>query len=396
MPVQSPKSLSQIQASLLTNLASTGIRQLAAGGKARGFADAFASELSAQEVIAFGNLAQTQLPFATGTSLDLLGEQYGVYRLPELAAESPLTDNNFRFFVRSGTFGDINNGQDISIPAGVQIYTASPNGPSYISSAAILPAGEKSAYFSASSLSSGSVGNAPNNVFTRHNFSGYTDYRFGSLLVTNDYGIVGGRDPEGDESFRFRIHLKLQAVSGANEDAIRSALLVVPGIQDVVFSPYAGGFQVYVYGISTKISRGLLDNVQSVLNQTVAYPVTALAVAPDLVGISLSTSIQFTGAPSSTEKDIVLSRAVAAARNYIDNLGTSSPLVINEIADVIRSTGGILDIGSPNQPIAEIFVWRSRTDGTRYSRYLVNNLQPVKGERIVVEDRVNAINLVAA
>jgi uncharacterized phage protein gp47/JayE len=39
--------------------------------------------------------------------------------------------------------------------------------------------------------------------------------------VTNEYGIVGGRDQEDDESYRYRIHLKLISQSGSNESALR-------------------------------------------------------------------------------------------------------------------------------------------------------------------------------
>ena len=81
-------------------------------------------------------------------------------------------------------------------------------------------------------------------VFTIHNFSNYADSLFGSLLVTNDYGIVGGRDTEDDDSYRYRIHLKLVSQAGSNEAALRFALLQVPGIQDVVFDSKAGTFIV--------------------------------------------------------------------------------------------------------------------------------------------------------
>ena len=55
-----------------------------------------------------------------------------------------------------------------------------------------LPAGGSRAFFSARSLAPGSVANAPAGVFNRHNFTGYTDSRFGTLLVTNNFGLVGG------------------------------------------------------------------------------------------------------------------------------------------------------------------------------------------------------------
>ena len=84
----------------------------------------------------------------------------------------------------------------------------------------------------------------PAKFFTIHNFSNYADSRLGSLLVTNDYGIVGGRDTEDDDSYRDRIHLKLVSQAGSNEAALRFALLQVPGIQDVVFDSKAGTFIV--------------------------------------------------------------------------------------------------------------------------------------------------------
>ncbi len=59
-----------------------------------------------------------------------------------------ITEQNFEWYVRNGTFGSINAGQDILVPAGVQIYTAAQNGPVYTLSAAITcPAGATSQYF---------------------------------------------------------------------------------------------------------------------------------------------------------------------------------------------------------------------------------------------------------
>jgi len=54
---------------------------LAPGGKARAFADIVGDRLGQSEQRQFQNLAQTLIPYATGDSLDLLGEIYGVPRL---------------------------------------------------------------------------------------------------------------------------------------------------------------------------------------------------------------------------------------------------------------------------------------------------------------------------
>ncbi len=81
-------------------LSATGIRQLAPGGKARAFGDIVASELAQLESRQFLNIAQSLLPFATDTSLDLLGEIFGVPRLAQTTATVDMGDQNFTWFVR--------------------------------------------------------------------------------------------------------------------------------------------------------------------------------------------------------------------------------------------------------------------------------------------------------
>src|SRR5437660_7157876 len=78
-----------------------------------------------------------------------------------------------------------------------------------------------------------------------------------------------------------------------------------------------GPLSFYVYGISPNVSPGLLQNVQDSLNDKAAYPLTGLAVAPDLVGISLSTTVEFKAGTSAEEKSLALSAAASAAEDYI-------------------------------------------------------------------------------
>src|SRR5207244_4597893 len=195
-----------------------------------------------------------------------------------------------------------NGGNDIQVPSDIRIFTGDPNGPVYLADAATLAAVDSSQFFSARSLLSGSAGNAPSGVFDRHNFTHYADSRFGTLLVTNSFGLVGGRETETDDDYRFRLNLKIQSSAGANEAALRFALLQIPGIQDLVFERQAGAFIVYVYGISPNVSPVLLQSVQYQSNDKAAYPLTGLAVAPDLVVISLATTVEFKTGTSVEEK----------------------------------------------------------------------------------------------
>jgi uncharacterized phage protein gp47/JayE len=391
--IQKPYTISQFQVDILQALANTGITQLAAGGKARAYGDIVATELGNMELREFLNLSETLLPFATNANLDLIGEIYGVTRLGATTASVSATDRNFEFYVRSGTFGDINNGQEILIPDGVQIFTANPGGPVYLTYPVTLNAGDSSDYVTVRCAVPGSDGNAAASVFTSHNFTHYADAAYGSLLVTNEYGVVGGSDAETDDDYRYRINLKLQSQSGANEATLRFAMLQIPGIQDVVFDPYPGSFICYVYSISPQVAASLLSMVQQVINSTVAYPLTGLALAPDLVGISLATTLQMVTGVSAADAQTAAANATAAAEDYINNLAVGQTLVINAIADQIQSSDSrILDVGAPDQPIAEIYIWKSRPDGTRYSRFLLGNYSPNVGERIVVENKSNLAN----
>lgn len=398
MAIQTPKSSSQYAQEILAALQATGIQNTSPGGKARALADIIADRMGELETRQFVAATQNLLPFATGTALDALGDIYAVPRIAAQDAQSTAADSNFEFFVQNGTFGSINNGQSIVIPAGTRVFTASQNGPVYTTDVQVtLPAASSTFFFSASSLLPASAGNAASGIFNRHNFTNYAQSIFGTLLVTNNFGIVAGRDIEDDESYRFRIRLKLQSAGGAAQSDIRAAVLQIPGIQDVVFSPLAGTYLLYVYGISPAVPPSLLSLVQTAINLNTAYPLTGTALVPDLVGISLSTTLTLISGLSTVDQAIVVTNAQQAAANYINNLQIGQELVINQIADLILSADSrILDVGDPDKPLQEVFIWRSRTDGTRYSRFLINNYIPALGERIVVEALTTPINLTIA
>lgn len=386
--IQTPKSATTYAADILAALQQTGITQTAPGGKARAFADIVASEISTLEVGLFQNLAQTLLPYATGNNLDLLGQIFGIPRLPASDASVVSDDGNFEFFVNSGTFGAINNGQDIVVPAGTILYTAAGNnGPAYQTSSAVtLPASSSSVFFDADALQPGSGGNSAAGVFTQSNFTNYASASYGSLRVTNNFGITSGADQESDADYAYRINLHLSSRGGSTQNDLTALLLAIPGIQKVVFNPLAGTFEVYVYGISTQIAPSLLSQVQHVLDSNTAYPLVGTALAPALVGISASTSLTLVPGLSSSDITGVLTSANTAASNYINNLGVGATFVINQLADqILSSDTRIQSIGQPNKPFSQLLVWRSRSDGTRYSRSLIADLTPNIGERIITE-----------
>lgn len=400
MPIQQPTSGTTYQSQILTALATnSGITQLSPGGKARAFSDVVGDVTGTSEANCFNMVSQSLLPYATGDSLDLIGDIFGVARLAQTTSTVISDDNNFEFYVRTGTFGQINNGNPIIVPQGVIVSSSSPNGPTFIINQAVtLLAAASSAFFSATSSVPGSAGNVASDVIDQSNFTNYAQSNYGTLLVTNNFGVVGGNDAESDDDYRYRINLKITSRAGANQAALQFAILQIPGVQNVVFEPQAGTFTVYVYGIAPQVPTSLLQLVQTAISNTAAFPLTGLAVAPNLVGISLQTTVTFIAGVSAADQTAILQLAVAAAQNYINNLAIGAPMVINQLAaQIIDSDSRILDIGSPDDPIQSIFIWRSRADGSRYSRFLVQDYTPAVGERVVTEYSIsNPINLIAA
>lgn len=394
--IQPVDRLEGYQTRILESLMAAGIRQLSPGGKARALADAVASELAGLDAAMFARFSQTLLPYATGENLDALGAIFGVYRIPQQTVELTAADRNFVFYVPGGTFGSINNGQDIVIPAGTRIFPASGTSPVYITDELILPAGDSEFYFGARAMDSGASANVAPNTLVRHNFTGYADAIFGSLLVTNRAAIVSGRDEEDDDSYRYRIRLKLTSPSSVTENGIRFALLQLPGVQDIVFKPEPGRVTCYLYSIAVYPDPGLLDQAQSVLDEHLAFPLHGRVVAPEVVGISLHTTIRVSGSVTAAEKDVIVGNAVSAVREYVNNLGIRETLYINRIAEVILNADPrIVDIGAPNRQIQGIYIWRSRTNGQRYSRTLLGNYAPQFGERVAIESSLqNPISIV--
>lgn len=159
-------------------------------------------------------------------------------------------------------------------------------------------------------------------------------------------------------------------------------------IQDVVFNSLAGTFQCYVYAITPVAAASVLSMVQDTINNTVAYPLSGTALNPDLVGISLETTITMVAGSSQTDQSTAISQAIQAAANYINNLAIGDPLIINDISAAIQaSSSKIQDVGTPNHMLDAIYIWRSRADGSTYSRTLLTDYTPALGERLVVAYR---------
>jgi hypothetical protein len=81
---------------------------------------------------------------------------------------------------------------------------------------------------------------------------------------------------------------------------------------------------------------------------------------PDLVGISLATTITLKAGATTTDQQTAISNATSAVQNYINNLAIGQPLIINDIADqILNSSSLIVDVGQPGNRLAMSIICRN-------------------------------------
>jgi hypothetical protein len=89
-----------------------------------------------------------------------------------------------------------------------------------------------------------------------------------------------------------------------------------------------------VYAITPQASPSVLAMAQQALDENAAYPINGVALNPDLVGISLATSISLKAGASATDQQTAISAATTAVQNYLNNLAIGQELIINDISDL--------------------------------------------------------------
>jgi uncharacterized phage protein gp47/JayE len=390
----------------IADLASnSAIANLSPGSKARLVVEAVGEVIGAVATDLSLGMINTVLPNATGATLDLIADMVGIQRLPEIRARVETSDQNFKYYVKTGTFGDINSGNAFTIPAGTEIRTGSQRGradATMIQRAAVtLPAGDSEAFFSADQIGQVRLRGIAAGALSRHDYIGYTDSDFQSLLVTNVKGIAG-RPVESDQNLRFRIANRMQSAAEANLTSIRLNSLLVPGVSDVKIVPNKSGigsYDVVVFGTSQVVADNVIQQVQDQIDRHQAVGTRGIAVGPRLVGLTMRIRLRFKDEAKAGEKNAAANAARQAIREFITDIRPGGRFIMNSLVRVVLGAHPmILDLGDPDDPFDQILVWRSTLTGdARFSRNLRQNLSVRNDEELLIEYSVdNPIELIEA
>ena len=349
------------------------------------------------------NFARAFLSGARGKYLDYLGDMVGVQRLGSQTTSVAASNKNFRFFVDTGTFGDINNSQPISIPPNTQIKTHATATTSYITTSSnILPVNASEAFISVISTSAGSRGHINKGIMKYHDFRGYADATNNTLKVINNEGALTARDLESDINYKFRIANALLSAEKANSTALRLTALSVPGVANVIVTPRMFGIgttDIIIQAVLPTVSTELVNTVKSAISDVEAYGTLVNVRGPKEYGIGLTMELTTRTKLDSNEQD-QLSRTVdQAVLNYINRLNIAEPFQRNTVIQTVLTVSDkIKNVGTLTLPFRELslFIPTALDDNKRREDLLDDFTPPIDGRVIVEPSLVDPIQVVFA
>jgi uncharacterized phage protein gp47/JayE len=378
----------------------TNISFLSPGSKARMLVDILSEELGLQASQFDLNTGAGLLKNASGPVLDFLGELFGLERLQEVKSSVTTAEENFVLYTEGNSFGELNNGEDVVIPAGEMRIsnTESLNDQSVVyvnEDIIILGTNESRVFFSAQSVSAGFFSNAGGNTLNFHDFTGYADSLSRSLLITNNHGISYGRDRESDDNYRYRIQKEKISSEAGNETAIRLGLLVVPGVANVRRIPFSRGIGTCDWLISSTsvvVSEELLDICQQVISEKQSVGMANDAKSPVLIGTEFVFSITYKGSLEDRQKESIKTEIKTNISNYVNNLEIGEALVLDQIVRIVLTSSDLIEsMGDPDSAdnFKNTFLYgRSNLSDSLTRKTLTGNYNPRSYERVVLETTI--------
>ena len=338
------------------------------------------------------------LPNATGTYLDLLGKAAYIERKTSSTASVSVSEQVIKFSAGGKTFGEINNGNQISIPAFTEVYTdADPDTGKEImfltTEIVILAPDETEHYVGVEASGPGEIAIGVGAI-KHHNFTAYDDIQNESLLVTNVEPVSGGTWLEDDDSYRYRIANRLYITQGGNDIAIISAAMTSPGVADVRIVRHQRGigtFDLIVMPVVAGNMDSIIREVKSRVRNFVSSGEDVVVEQPSLLGVEVGVSLVFAeGTPVAT-KELERAKVIAEVTRRINNRPIGGLLTRQMIVDMVFDAApSIVRTGTGNQMFDNLFLYTPSYDGNRVRNTLVKDIYPEPYQKVVTEFSIEA------
>lgn len=316
-----------------------GITHWAEDSVAKNLSDVLSSAIVANQNQTASAFEEMQISTASGKALEALARTHGQRRILPARAYSPTQERSFYFYANGETFGDLNSGSSITIPAGTVITPTSTGGSQIqyiVKYTYTLPAGESKMYCAVEAVGVGSNQNVGPRVLNSHAL----ESSYPRLYCTNNYAILNGRDLESIEDLRFRLlsYFKSLVVNGYSN--LRMEALSVPGVLEVVsIEGYygMGTCGVFVFGADGFSSPELISQVQRKLN-SIATPGLRVIVSPGVqVSFIFDLELVVPTQPTSAQQARIRSGIKRVMREYFATSSVRKRVSLAELRRTIIS-----------------------------------------------------------
>jgi uncharacterized phage protein gp47/JayE len=322
----------------------------------------------------------------------------GVQRITPTTSRADSDSQIIRFYVSSGTFGDINNGNDIGPISQGTILSTEPysTGIKYRTlEQYILPKDQSVFWIAAEAMAPGESYRVGSGSLIYHSFTNYTDNVNESLLVSNVHPIANGLNVESDENYRFRIINRVLEAEAANMTAIRLACLTTPGVADVIMLPKYRG--IGTLGIILRSTIPIVT--QSLINEVTAATYNVQAVGdilyikgPKEIGLSMKTTIYYSQRIQEDELSDIEEAIKQSITEYVNSLDIGESFYVNRmVSELFAIDSRIMNIGTYGQPFEEIYAYiPSRLEDNKVRQTLLGDYTASSDERVIIEPSITS------
>lgn len=343
MPIVYSKTKTEILGRMMQALESNaGITATYPGSIARAFAESVAVEVGdLYDALKFA-INQTSIATASGKSLDLIGELYGVRRssiTPE--AEQERASYNIEFYISAPTSSDITIPQDTLIFNDVTEFAERQYQYKLVGSSTIV-AGTTKAYGRIQPTFTSQDFTAAKNSLTRHNFVS-TD---GTIVYcSNPKEVYSMPGMEGDDNYRRRISMSIKERSYGTAESLRLNALAVPGVRDVRIreSSYGlGSCDIIVVPDSQSVDPLFVQSLVENLSGRKPVGIKLNIRIADRVPISVVANIVLPQGLSATAITAIETQANTFIKKYLNSFTIGGTLSFSEIEMAIRSSSDFI------------------------------------------------------
>lgn len=371
----------------------TQITRFTPGSKARTLMAIMAAEIERLEEILSSNVVLSLVNGASGIYLDFIGELVGVPRTQQSTARVGEEDRVVRIFVDEGlTFGDLNRGSLIEIPAGTLVTSEDETIQYSMTLRKNLEPDTSENFLSIRAVKPGPAGNTARQALTKIKFENYATYPNIKLKIENLSSIESGGDADTDQFYRFRISNAILGKETGNTTSIRLAALGVQSVADLIVLQLFRGIgtaDIILDTVNGEVSNSTIEAVRRAISAVTSLGMEITVRAPNLVGLELALDVRYVRGLSNTDKQAVNRKIRQTVMDIVASTSLGGTLTLNSLAAAIKTCDkNIADIGLPNAPLSEVIIWRDSaiTNGRRPIPMRPNsNLELLVDERLILE-----------